>query len=1096
MTSSIIPVAAPLRKGYVGDPLIELEVVEVTGVSAITLTDNDHWGRLVSASSGCSVGTSLSDAFWCLFRNTGSASSSINSSDALTIEGSTTIEPNEVVWIIKTATQAIAVPLNMTATTAQDRTPFPPASFVSTTASVTTDVSDVGDVYIFTEQGDLNLPASSTLTVGDYIGVVNEVSTADAAVFVVPASGDTIAGETGSDVLLPGVAAIYVYRGGATWQKLLNANEQVVPPWAVSTNQGVASDLTITPPTWASTYQNTVITGEGQITLPNITAAAVAVGTGIRVVATGASGFGINVQNSASQTIEGQPDPATVSPDLSIPQGEEAILIKRSALGTEWDLFYFGAARAVGAGASTRIAAGVNSWAGLADAINQNEIQTTLDGYGYVRGENNLPDDDRAILDNIQVERGTVPTNAIVTLFARRGGPRTSFSDYTLSSIPTTAGTYSILVQRPLEVSEVVSDGTGADITVTRINSSFEDWNAYTVVINDAGTGATTITVNGGQAPVTTLAMSDLFSLSGGDLHANSITRQELNDDVVNSLISVAEKEDLQLLNRDIITVTDASTSDGRANVDGRVALFFNEPTSDDVFPTNEAPNTNDVTFANQSGAGTLFASLASRTGGVLTSPGVVGGGFDVVSASGALDMRDAGGILIAGTVEDTVVRAQQDEVIFDLDNGAFGIVIDTNGRFAARVQRANTTEETDNNTRTTTLTTNGNQESAIGTSGANLTAEYEVGALLTGAATVLVELEIFRNGTHWGAIGPLTYSISDITMSQSEQSFQNTIIISNSLASRTITTRVSYNPSQTNSGEGTRRVITVVVDNWNASEISFRIKRVRLTQTLSESIPNGTTDFELPEEFAIAQRYTFACQIMRNPSNGELDFRFAVNGQFASTVLFENISRVQVTGSTFQNPTIRFGGSARNFPGALTRVYVGKVDGNFVLFNNDIIRYSGNFGLPFYGLITPANSEREIVTQGVRWQVAINNDETLPGTPAVEEFDLSLEDDFGRPGLPAISSADITNGRYTFRVLVYETISTNVHVVNLAWHELGLVNGSAAYRTRFVSSIVDPTGNELIVSPNNLRLNHTALSSNALFSGNTITAALQIVLR
>lgn len=1080
-----------LLKSFAGtDTLLDVEIPRLTPSGEVTLADAVHWGRLVECNNTVTLSSSgVSDSFWCLIRNVGTAAINITSGDSLTITGLSRIDPDEVVWVLKGGTSAVVFAVNADAT---ERVPFPPVNFVGTTASVSPTAADVADVYVFSAQGDLNLPDTSLVSVGDYYGAINEIPTANSAIFIQPFAGDTIAGEVGADALLPGNAALYVYRGSQTWQKVLDVEEQVIPNWPISQNINALNpgvDLDISGSTWASTYNNTTVTGDGTIELPGINVAAVAVGTGIRFVATGSAGIGVNVANPATETIQGQPDPNTVSPDLSIPQGQEAILFKRDTTSSQWQLFYLGPARAVG-GTTTVISAGVQSWGGLAQVINQNEIQTTLDGYGYVRGENNLPEDERAILDNVQVSRGGIPTGTITSFVARANGPRDTLAEYTLTALPLTPGTYYLLVERPNEVSSVTSDGTGASITVTRVNSSFDDRNQYSVVISNVGSGATALTVNGGPRDIHHLAMSDKWTLDGADIVAHSIDVDRLDSSVVSRLYSTEQASDLATLHETILDINNSSTRrDRNAKIQTRGAWFFDEPTADaGSFPTNKAATTADITVENASAAATRLgpATTAQRTSQQLSGPSLEDGGFDVVASNGVLDLTtNLQGIVVICTVDANVLR-NADE-IWTINGTDVGLIVTSDNRLAIRAPRAGSGQETQTRTITQQLqddqgrtdryfTITDRSDSFI------LPAEFT--DPLTGLDSVEIAFFVYENGNL--AEGRQFFmDISNLAADVAEATGTITAAVTNGPT----TGRYSYTAS-------TRRInVSVDSTNWTNNAVTVKV-RVRGRRDETVTISAGTTDYNIEYDIPDATRYTIAAHLFKE--NNLFSVQLAINGASPNEAI-TTLTNINPTTSAFQNPRIEFGGNGNVWNGFLQKVLVGQAlpfTATTRLSNAELAAISGQYDQPFYGLISPIGAHKEVAAPGVRWQVAINNENSLPGAPAVETFTLTLEDDFGRPGLPTITSDDIRNGKYQFRVLVYETISTNEHVADLAWHDLGLVNGQADYRVRFAATIADPADNEIVVSGTQLRINHTSISSNAAFNGQTVTAALQIVVK
>lgn len=1083
-----IPVLDQLQKAYVGDaPIVTPEVPRVSITGSALITDAAHWGRFVEVTGAVNLDASLSNGFWCFVRNNGSASITLNStSPSVMLFGVTTLDQGQIVQVVKYQDAVRTFLVNATDDV------FPPTNFVSTSSNVSPSAGNSGDFYILTGSTSLtvSLPPSSTAEVGlTYFAVVNETVT-NAASFVNPATGDRIAGEVAAEPLFQNEGALFVYAGNNAWRKILEVEEAVIPPWPVLHNNSPTVPLDLTAPLWASSYQNSAVTGGGTVTLPPITSSSVAAGSGVRFVATASAGFGLNVRDEATETIQNQPAPNTISPDLSINQGQEAILFKKDTTSTEWGLFYLGVARATAGGDVQRISAGVTSWAELAGAINQNNIVNTLDGFGVTRGVINLPENARAVLDNITVSRGDDPTGTITSFIARRNGPRPTLADYALTTLPTTGGTFFVLVERPNEIVSVTSDGTGANITLERVNSSFADRNEYKIVITSAGTGATAITLNGGPRQIHHIALNDRFSLDGSDILGATITEDKLDAQIIDRLITPGEREDHIVLARNIIdqTVVPGLNRDRNRKIISRFAGFFINPTTDGgSFPTNLANDPSNISVTAQSAANTRLgpASTLQRTGGQFSEgPSIENGGFSLTPTNQVLDLTtNLRGIVIGGTWDANILGAQ--DVLWDLGDLNVGLVINSAGRLAVRIPRASTAEQTQTRTFRQRLQDDQGRDHIYFTVDIR-SDSYVLPATLTGPLTGTNSVEIQFLTYFEGIIvgGPQVFlDIPDDTVDVAEQ----TQALDENLAGQPTVARYSYTAS-------TRR-INVSVDAWTSREITVRTEvNARFSQDVTIPAGVGTQDieFDIPD----ATRYTIFCHLFRESSL--LNFQLAVNGRSPNQAITA-VTGTNPVGAAFQNPVIRFGG-ADNFSGFAQKFFVGQAvafSSADRLSNRDLAGISGNYATPFYGLISPSTTHKELVAAGVRWQASINNGGTLPGSPAVETFFIgTLEDDFGRPPLPAIDQDVIDDGVYEFRVLIKETISTREYTVDLPWHQLGLANGQADYRVRFSSSIENPVDNEIVVSGSQLRINTTSISGSTLFTGRTVTAELQIVLK
>ncbi|MCO0638333.1 hypothetical protein M8745_20570, partial [Lutimaribacter sp. EGI FJ00014] len=174
------------------------------------------------------------------------------------------------------------------------------------------------------------------------------------------------------------------------------------------------------------------------------------------------------------------------------------------------------------------------------------------------------------------------------------------------NTIPITAGTNYVIIPRPNELVSVTSDGTGADITVERVNSSFADQNEYRVTVTDPGAGVTALTLNGGPRLIQHIALHDRFSIDGSDITSGTVAEGQLDGQVVDRLLTAEEREDLAVVANNVFdqTVVTGTDRDRNRKVISRFVAFFDNPTSDGgAFPTNQANNTANISVSNQSPA-------------------------------------------------------------------------------------------------------------------------------------------------------------------------------------------------------------------------------------------------------------------------------------------------------------------------------------------------------------------------------------------------------------------------------------------------------------------------------------------------------------
>ena len=1078
-----IPILNRLVKAFSGDPtLLDVELPRITVTGDVALTDGAHWGRVVEGTGTCQLNTTLSDRFWCFFRNVSTTSVSLASTDSLKIVGPATIDADEVVLVIKGASGALIVAVNADAST---RAPFPPSNFVTTSSTVTPSANNAGTVYIFQDTGELNLPPAAGMQVGEYFGAINENTVADTAIFVSPNGTDVISNEIGDDALLPGAGALYIYRGAGTWQRFLDVEEQLVPPWPVSINLGANANppLVISAATWASTYGNTTITGDSLgITLPTITDAGVAEGSGIRLVATGTEGLPITVANTGTETIQGLGTSTTIS------QGNELILFKRDGTSTEWRVFYNGSARAVGQAQVTRITSGVSSILNLAGVVDENEVNTNWQRIGFLR-RFNISDDEQAIFDEVTVSRNNIPTNTLTNIAVKAGGQRSNVILYNLTAIPAVAGTYYALFDSPNEVTSVTSDGVGAVISFEKVDTAIRGKNEYRVIITNPGAGATAITVTGGPRPIAHLALSDRFTLDGRDIISNTIDFEQLSNKVTERIPALTERNDIRVLHENIVNINNTTRIDRNPKIQVRGAWFFEEPTADaGTFPTNKAPTTADITVANASTAATRLAdaSTTQQTNSQLTGPSLRNGGFDIVPTNGVLDLTTNLQGIILGFAIDTNILGNASEDIFSIAGTDVALIVDQNHRLGIRMPRAGTGATTTTRRVTTPIPDDQGRETVFFTATAR-SDSFELPSVftdpLTGQNSAEVEFIVFENGSLVGGpqafldIPSLTTDVAEITQTIQAGGVTNGPSLG----------RISYT--------GATRRINVSVDAWTNVAATVRI-RVKGRREETVNIDAGSTNYTLEYIITNARRYSIFVHLFKE--NDALEVQLAINGTNPNEAI-TRIAHANPTGAAFQNPTIQIGGASHAYNAFIQKIIVGQAlpfTTTTRLSNAELAAISGQYEQEFFGLVSSAAAERQLRAPGIVWQVAINNGNALGAVSNVETFTTSLEDDFGRPGLPAFTSDDIANGKYVFRVLVAETISANSHLADLSWHELGLVNGQADHRILYLGTIANPADNELVVSGNQIRLDHVTISTNAAFNAQTITAQLQIVLK
>lgn len=442
----------------------------LTPASPLTLDYVTHTGHTIRIDGNVTIPDTIDNGFTCLVENVGSSTISIGVSGTLSLEGASQVLVGEAVMLFKTGSQAISLLVNQqnigTAI-------FPPTTFENVTSDRTLLVGDdqIGLLVTSSVGIEVTLPASGTVTVGWYVLVVNNATGGNAiSVEVADPATETLAGEPGGfDLLTNGESAVYTFvgtiAGRPTWQKIADGEESVIPPWPLSgTTVTQSSPLTITGGSWNQTFRETVVQGEGNITLPDLTLAPVVQGSGIRIIATGVNGLGIDTfDDFATQTIRGiDPGPPTPSPNLPLTQGQEVILVVLST--TEWGIFYQGPARPVAAPVTT-LQAGVFSWAGLARNISESEIQTVLDGLTYVRSQTGIDFVSQiAEVDNI-VPGNSAVADTRVDVRAADNDPLTS--DFGVLESTSTAGRSGNLFARLLtsrandEFAVVVRDVSG-----------------------------------------------------------------------------------------------------------------------------------------------------------------------------------------------------------------------------------------------------------------------------------------------------------------------------------------------------------------------------------------------------------------------------------------------------------------------------------------------------------------------------------------------------------------------------------------------------------------------------------------------------------
>lgn len=386
---SFILFSGPIGPRFSNRPLFNGQRFVVDITADVSITDDDHAGRLVQdeSTAGATVTfpNTLPEGFTCwLFRKGTGPNTTIAVSRGLIIDGATSLQTGEMALICRRGNTLESVIVKEVAGSTGRRTAGFFGTFLVVSADTTALAANAGTFYVFegTPAGDLtfNLPAASTLTVGDFFTVANVLSGGSFDVNVTPNGSDRIAGQFGAfDVVPQGSTVSYVLRtdasgSGTIWQRVFDGEQATAPDWPESTDSPVTTATTIDASNYAN-FQNRFVRGDAAITLPSLDGIPVAIGDGIRFVAT----TGDFVLTPAGlDTINNSSSPLTVS------QGQE-VVIYRGTSATDWSTFLV-AARDVGVtqGTTTPVS-GVASWAGLTGAISGSEVQTELEQLNFLR---------------------------------------------------------------------------------------------------------------------------------------------------------------------------------------------------------------------------------------------------------------------------------------------------------------------------------------------------------------------------------------------------------------------------------------------------------------------------------------------------------------------------------------------------------------------------------------------------------------------------------------------------------------------------------------------------------------------------------------
>ena len=729
---------------------------------------------------------------------------------------------------------------------------------------------------------------------------------------------------------------------------------------------------------------------------------------------------------------------------------------------------------------------------------------------GKLNRTDNITAAHQAFVDSVRAVFGPIPQDQLGTVLIHENAPSSILSDYYQAGnvFQQSGKRLYVAVAKPAQVAFLST--TAGNVNGTLVPGLLDGYNVSEIIQPNYGGSEFDPAFGffGGAPELVNVTIEPPTRMSGGQLINQSVTPEKLSEAIQRGLLTEAEREGLQALLLDLLTLSNASIINTDPSLPIRFASMFEPDTPATTGSLANQIANGDISFTVQPAAGALRDDLTDDTNAALVGPGIEGGRFAIQGASGTIDI-DEDGILVLMTYEFENARTSERNFLFAIgdatsttgaeDTLPCGLALDSNGLVwvGHRAGQEPSTRQVQRN-----MYAGGVLEERLP---GNEAEEFDFtlpDPLPDGDAgrfplTATVTFETYGNGSF---IERRTENVV-ISARATTGPVQNVTLLPNGPANGTRAVTLQYIADDPNPFSGQPHdVIRVGLQPDTAPNFGpdTHIYETRITglYTITETIP-ATPDqiYDIPlDDETEGNRYTVALHLFRNSGDDRLSVRAAVNGHLGSsgTTLIADTGW-DATRTRFTNPKLWFGsdGMAANTTAlALQRVLIARALGTPSEFRVD--QLSGAAALALYGLGHPVGGRMELLGSGVRWEGPVNGGAALPGTNAVIEIDISAADASGRPAL-AFTADDVTQGRLVVEFIV--TDGTRVFVVR-APGDLRAYGATAtnAGRLRFAADDVsNPSGEDIVVSANRVRFDSDLLAKQ--FAG-TATYAISIVQR
>ncbi len=591
-----------------------------------------------------------------------------------------------------------------------------------------------------------------------------------------------------------------------------------------------------------------------------------------------------------------------------------------------------------------------------------------------------LTTNEKLILDAIQLQRGGIPDvhlNSSLVLI-KQGAPVTDPSAYVEGNSMLADGSpYTVLVEQPNEVLRLALSN-GGTTTVTPTATPIPGYNAYTAQPpNLLGLPfVAAADVQGGIPEVNAIRLPREFLLSGASIDDGSVTADKLDADTRSRFITDHERDELSHLHFD--QVQNATIAQRDPNLTVRFASFFDLPSGTyppAVTPENEITDA-DITFANASAATDFYTSVNVRSNERLTGPGLVDGGFDIVSANGVLDLTEENeGIVIAARVDAGQFDSSTTTTIWSISDSAIALVV-SNGQLEVRAeQRDDPQPTTTSRTVTDTWRTSNARFSSRWVPNINEETFFVPPSGVGVPLTAFVHIHDISNGNDVGT-ETLQYTITNLGADQGEQTFT---VFAHRFDQLTI--KIAFVGGQ----------LRVRPSLFTNIALLFEITTTS-THVVTTTIPAAQPVLYPLIGVSQGVPFTVVTHIFKS-STGRIAYQVAVDGEIASsTTTIVGDTHILVTDTaTFENPTIEIGGATHNFEGILQHLLVASLASGYTLSDTHIAELSNHSNNDYYELLSRPQSQLTLAgpivltaPNGTKYRLTVKDNGQLETTEVV----------------------------------------------------------------------------------------------------------------